>query len=520
MLLHHVLEASAERHPEKIALVFGEERLSYAELDARADDAAQQLRDFGVRAGDRVATWLENSVEAVVAIFAALKAGAAFVPLNPQTRPPKVAFILRDCGARVLVAPHANVTPEIQCAVLDLAPRHPEPRRRRRISEGEILRFAQDDGGAAPEMLDLAPRHPEPRRRRRISEGDGGNHLAAIIYTSGSTGVPRGVMLTHGNMLAASSSIIEYLENTEDDVVLDFLPLSFDYGLYNVLMPIRFGGTVVLERTFIAPHQIVSLMRRERISGLPLVPTVAAGLARLRSMEGYEFPHLRYITSTGQALPPAHIERLLAIFPDARLFSMYGLTECKRVSYLPPEELARRPGSVGKAMPRTEAWIVDEHGARVERAGVVGELVVRGPHVMQGYWNRPEETASALRNGLLHTGDLFRADEDGFLYFVARRDDLIKTAGQRVSPREIENVACTLDGVLEAVAFGIPDELLGQKIALVVRAAEGALTERDVIAHCEAHLEKYMVPRLVEIRRELPRTATGKVARREIAIGG
>jgi acyl-CoA synthetase (AMP-forming)/AMP-acid ligase II len=337
-------------------------------------------------------------------------------------------------------------------------------------------------------------------------------------------------MLSHANVAAAAAAIIEYLGNTVDDVVLDFLPLSFDYGLYNVLMPIRFGGTVVLERGFIAPHQIVGVLRRERVTGLPLVPTIAAGFAQLRSLGGLALPDLRYITSTGQALAPAHIERLLEIFPGVRLFSMYGLTECKRATYLAPEELPRRPSSVGKAIPGTAVWIVDADGRRIEGAGVVGELVVHGPHVMQGYWNRPSETAKALRPDPLtgerglHTGDLFRMDDEGFLYFVARTDDMVKTCGQLVSPKEIENTVLALEGVEEAVACGLPDAVLGQSIHVVVRGARGAsLTAADVIAFCAARLEKWMVPRSVDIRSELPRTATGKTARREITaalIGG
>jgi amino acid adenylation domain-containing protein len=480
MLVQHFLEASTERHPGKTALVCGPRRVTYAELYAMAEAMALRLRAQGVRAGDRVAIWMESSPEAVAAIFAVLETGAAFVPLHPQTKPAKVVTILRDCEARTIVAPEEWVTAEIR--------------------------------GACAES-------PSAR-----------TDLAAILYTSGSTGVPRGVMLSHGNIVAASASIIEYLDNREDDVVLDFLPLSFDYGLYNVLMPLRFGGTVVLERGFIAPHQILGLLQRERIAGLPLVPTIAAGLAQLRSLGPLELPHLRYITSTGQALAPAHIERLGRIFPGARIFSMYGLTECKRATYLPPEELARRPASVGIPIPGTEAWIGDAAGNRIDRAGVDGELVIRGPHVMQGYWNRPDETARALRPGplpgerVLYTGDRFRMDDEGFLYFVARMDDMIKTSGQLVSPKEIENAVLALEGVEEAVAYGRPDEILGQSIHLVVRTgAEAALTAADVVAWCAARLEKWMVPRSVDVRRELPRTTTGKTARREIAaplIGG
>jgi long-chain acyl-CoA synthetase len=480
-LLHETLEASAAHLPRKVALVCGDRRVTFAELDALANGAARLVANAGARPGDRVVTWLGNSVDAVAAIYGILKAGCVFVPLHPHTKPPKVAFVIRDCDARVLIA------------------------------DGTVDDELRHTGAALVPSAVIAPAAPLP------PPATSGHDLAAILYTSGSTGVPRGVMVTHANMLAALTSITEYLENVQDDVILQFLPLSFDYGLYNVLMPVAFGGTVILEPAFVAPHRTLELLRRERVTGLPLVPTIAAGLARLRSMDGCHLPALRYITSTGQVLPPAHIQRLGEIFPGARIFSMYGLTECKRVSYLPPDEVARRPSSVGRAMPRTEAWIVDANGERIEEPGVIGELVVRGPHVMRGYWNRPVETAQALRGGVLHTGDLFRVDEEGFLYYAGRMDDLIKTAGHRVSPKEIENVVCTMDGVIEAVAFGVADELLGHAISLVVRSEDPAVTPAAVLAHCSHHLERAMVPRHVEVRRDLPHTDNGKVARREIA---
>jgi long-chain acyl-CoA synthetase len=502
MLVHHFLERSADRLPDKEALVCGDRRLTYREVEERANRLAHALRHRGLRSGDCVAIWLEGSVAAVVAIFAVLKAGGVFLPLNPQLKGGKLAWILRDCGVRFLIAPAApsgtaeNPPPEL-AGCPDLV---------------EILAATED----------LAAGFPATRPESGAAEDD----LCALIYTSGSTGTPRGVMLTHRNVAAASAAIIEYLENREDDVVVDFLPLSFDYGLYNVLMPFRFGGRVVLERSFLYPYQLIGLLKRERVTGLPIVPTIAAGLVKLRSLEGYDLPDLRYVTSTGQALPPPHIERLREIFPGARLYSMYGLTECKRVSYLPPEELAGRPSSVGKPMPGTEAWLVDGAGERMSGPDEAGELVVRGPHVMRGYWNLPAETARVLRPGasgvlpgerVLHTGDLFRRDADGFLYFVSRQDDLIKTGGERVSPKEIEAVVHTLEGVAEAAACGVPDELLGQAVHLAVTLREGAqLTAPDILAHCARHLEKALIPRHVEIRGELPRTATGKIARREL----
>jgi acyl-CoA synthetase (AMP-forming)/AMP-acid ligase II len=337
-----------------------------------------------------------------------------------------------------------------------------------------------------------------------------------LVYTSGSTGFPKGVMMTHQNVVAAATSITTYLENTADDVILSVLPLSFDYGLYQVLMAARVGATLVLERSFAFPQQILQRLTEERATGFPVVPTIAALLLGMRDLAPGRFPHLRYITNTAAALAPAHILRLQELFSNARLFSMYGLTECKRCTYLPPDELSRRPGSVGVAIPGTEAYVVDEDGVRA-RPGVVGELVIRGAHVMKGYWENPDATARALRPGpfpwekVLFTGDLFRTDEEGFLYFVGRKDDIIKTRGEKVSPKEVENVLYAIAGVPKPPVVGVPDPVLGSALKAVLALAPGAvLTEREVIRHCQQHLESFMVPKHVEFRDELPKTGHGQ----------
>jgi acyl-CoA synthetase (AMP-forming)/AMP-acid ligase II len=345
-----------------------------------------------------------------------------------------------------------------------------------------------------------------------------------LSYTSGSTGTPKGVAVSHRNVVAAAGSILRYLDVRDTDTVLDLLPLSSDYGLYNVLMPLARGGRVVLDRPFLQPGQLLGPLAAEGVTGLPLTPTIVAILRRFTRLAWPRTDGVRWITSTGQALAPAQSRWLAATFPAARIYSMYGLTECKRVSYLPPEELAARPTSVGKAIPGTAVHLVDENGAEVRRPGAVGELVVRGPHVMQGYWNRPEATARVIREGptaddrLLRTGDLFTADDEGFLYFVGRRDELIKSGGYLVSPRRVEAVVQELDGVAEAAAVGVAHEVLGQALRLEVVLAEGSgLTAEAVRDHCERHLEPYLVPREIRIRPALPRTAVGKVDHRALA---
>jgi acyl-CoA synthetase (AMP-forming)/AMP-acid ligase II len=287
-------------------------------------------------------------------------------------------------------------------------------------------------------------------------------------------------------------------------------------------MAAKLGATLVLEKSFAFPQAILNRIDQEKVTGFPLVPTMAALLLQMKDLKPGQYPTLRYITNTAAALPPAHIARLQELFPTTTLFSMYGLTECKRCTYLPPAELTTRPGSVGIAIPGTEAYVVGDDGARLP-FGNTGELVIRGPHVMKGYWENPEATARALRPGplpqemVLYTGDLFRTDEGGFLYFVGRKDDIIKTRGEKVSPKEVENVLYALAGVREAAVVGVPDPLLGLAIKAVVALDTFAtLSAADVIRHCAKHLEDFMVPKHVEFRDELPKSENGKIARRQI----
>ena len=345
--------------------------------------------------------------------------------------------------------------------------------------------------------------------------------LAALIYTSGSTGAAKGVMMTHGNMVAAATSITTYLRWRPEDIVLSALPLSFDYGLYQWLMTVRLGSTLVLERSFAYPAAILQRLVQEKVNGFPLVPTLLALLLRV-DLSPYDLSALRYVTNTGAALPIQHIAELRRRLPQLQIFSMYGLTECKRVAYLPPEEIDLRPGSVGKAMPNTEAYVVNERGERAA-PGEIGQLMVRGSHVMQGYWRDPQASARVLKpdglpgSRILCTGDLFRADEDGYLYFVGRTDDIIKSRGEKVSPREVEEVIHRLDGVVEAAVVGAPDPVLGQAIHAFVTVRDGApLDTAAVRAHCARHLESFMVPTHVEIRPDLPRTAVGKIDRKTL----
>ncbi|MBA2516700.1 MAG: AMP-binding protein, partial [Solirubrobacterales bacterium] len=347
--------------------------------------------------------------------------------------------------------------------------------------------------------------------------------LAAIVYTSGSSGAPKGVTLTHRNMTFVADSMIEYLAMQSSERVLSVLPLSFGYGLYQLLTCVRTGATLVLEAGLAFPGRVVQLLTDQAITTLPGVPTVFQVLLSLRGIDERDFPDLRVLTNAGAALPATTAATLRRVFPGARLYSMYGQTECQRVCYLPPEEQAARPTSVGIAIPGTRAWVEDAAG-RIAAAGVVGELMIQGEHVMQGYWEDPEATATRLQPArwpwqrVLASGDLFRTDEDGYLYFVGRRDDIIKSGGEKIAPREVEEALHAAQGVREAAVVGVPDKLLGEAVHAHVALDPGHdVNAATLRRHCAERLEDYMVPRKVVIHDELPRTDNGKVDRRALA---
>lgn len=512
MQLESYLESSARRSPDKTALVCGKSRWTFAHLEASANRLAQAMVAEGIERGDRVAVYLENGVDAVVAIFATLKAGAVFMMVNPTTKAEKLRFLLNNSRAAVLIAPGARLPALAETWAQT-------PHLRLLIAAGEF------EGGVTAgnrclglsEILNGDDDRPPPKRAIDID-------LAALLYTSGTTGSPKGVMLSHANMVSAFDSISAYLENTAEDVILNVLPLSFGYGLCQLFTAAKVGATVVLERSFAYPHAILQKLVEKRATGFPFVPTMAAILLQM-DLGKYDCSSLRYVTNAGAAMPAEHVAQLGRLLPRVRIYSMYGLTECLRASYLPPEELGRRPNSVGRGMPNLEAYVLDEQGQRAA-PGVVGELVVRGSNVMKGYWELPGETAQRLRPGrlpgenVLYTGDLFRTDEEGFLYFVGRKDDIIKSRGEKISPKEVENVLCSHPEIAEAAVVGVPDDVLGQAVKAVVVLKSGSrMTTRDVQRHCATRLEDFMVPKLVEVRPSLPRTPNGKVDKKALVAG-
>ena len=510
MLLQSILETKATLGPHKAALIFGGLSFTYAELDSSANRLAHALRDRGVKRGDRVVVFLDNRPETVVALFAVSKADAAFVVVHRGTKERKLAHIVNDCSATAIVTDFRAIT-----SLRDL---FGEIKRSVKVVIATNCPVDDADGAKIGYVCWDSLQSSEPDTRPPTLNAD--LDLAALVYTSGTTGEPKGVMADHASMLFATEKIVEYLANDERDVVLSVLPIAFSYGLYQVLAMFKCGGTVVLENSFAFPAQLLKLIPEHGVTGLPGVPTMFATLLQA-NLAGYDLSSLRYVTNAAAPLSPAHIRELRARLPHVALYSMYGMTEIVRALYLPPHWIDAKPDSVGIAMPGIEVWLEDAAGSPVA-PGQVGELVVRGRNVMRGYWQRPEETAVRFRPGTLpgerlcYTGDLFRSDSDGCMYFVGRKDDMIKCRGEKVSPKEVEDCLHELAGVAEAVVVGIPDPVQGQVVKAVVVRSDPSLDESRVKAHCKRHLDDVMVPTIVEFRDALPRLPSGKVRKQEL----
>jgi acyl-CoA ligase (AMP-forming) (exosortase A-associated) len=515
MLLHELITRSAKAKPDAQALTWANNSIAYDALAEQVLAAARGFMQLGLPHYGRVAVYLDKRLETIVALFGAAAAGGVFVPVNPLLKPEQVAHILRDCGAYILVtsAERAQILADILPQCTDLASIIVTE------DEGTSVDVLTKELLSWPTLLTLS----NSSGVHRAIDSD----MTAILYTSGSTGKPKGVVLSHRNMVAGAKSVAHYLQNNPADRLLAVLPLSFDAGLSQLTTAFSSGATAVLHN-YLLPRDVLNVASRESITGLTAVPPLWIQLAQLEWSESIR-ECMRYIANTGSKLPRTVVQRLQATLPKTRIFLMYGLTEAFRSTYLPPSEIDKRPDSIGKAIPNAEILVVREDGTRCS-AGEPGELVHRGVLVAMGYWNDPETTAERFRPapgqepGLplpeiaVWSGDTVQMDEEGFLYFVGRRDDMIKTSGYRVSPTEIEEVIYSTGRVAEAVAFGIRHAVLGQAIVVAVTATRSAALDAEVlIAECKRRLPAFMVPVRIEIRETLPRSPNGKIDRRQLA---
>ena len=509
--LHHILEESCTRAPRRPAVTFRETTVDYETLWNRVRATGHGLKGIGVRPDDRVAIFLDKRIETVVATFSVSAAGGVLVPINPSLKPPQVRHILSDSGATVLVtsaqrwaqlSTHLDPDAELTDVVLVDGPAD-SPEGTIRVHSAEALESHPLLIGDTPRGVDTA--------------------VAAILYTSGSTGRPKGVVLSHRNLIVGALSVSTYLENTADDVILSLLPLSFDAGFSQLTTGLLVGAHVVLANYLLA-RDAVRLCAKHRVTGITCVPPLWMQLVEADWPEEAA-AGVRYFANTGGRMPKNTLDQLRATFPGARPFLMYGLTEAFRSTYLDPSEVDRRPDSIGKAIPNAEILVLRADGTPCD-AGEEGELVHRGPLVALGYWRDAERTAQRFRPiaGLtdgwgspelaVWSGDTVVADEEGFLYFVGRSDDMIKTSGYRVSPAEIEEIAYSTGRVRDAVALGLPDERLGHRVVLVVSAPAGSKVDpSEVMEAMRQELPTFMVPAEVIVRDEIPRSPNGKFDR-------
>jgi acyl-CoA synthetase (AMP-forming)/AMP-acid ligase II len=490
-LIHSFLEQSALNWPDKTALIHAKKRLSYAELAVRAGRISQWLLDKNLIPGDRVAILTEQADEYIAAYFAVLAAGGIVIGLNTQTSNHSLQTVLLDSGATIVLSNKKF------------------RKYRNLIKKQSSVQHYQEDIPSVWQNSEHIPIRPLPD----IDQDD----IGQLIYTSGTTGAPKGVMLRHRNLIANIRSIISYLELTEQDSIMAVLPFFYSYGNSVLLTHIAVGGTLVVNQSFLYPNLILDQMKKEEVTGFSGVPSSFAILLNRSAIKQYTFPKLRYLTQAGAAMSPSLARNLAAVFPDVRIFIMYGQTEASaRLSFLPPEQIVDKAGSIGRAIPGVTLEVCRPDGSQAA-VDEVGEIVATGENIMAGYWQQPEATAQVLKDGRLWTGDLARKDQDGFLFIESRKSDMIKSGSHRIAPKEIEEMIMELPAIHEVAVVGHQDEILGEKIVAFAVAKQGeSLGEKELIRHCRRNLPAFKVPHEVIIQDELPKTATGKIKKKEL----
>lgn len=508
-VIYDILEKASVTYPDKEAFVFKGKRYTYGEINLASAKLARFLTDEGMTKGDRVAIFSTKCCEEIIAIFAILRAGGVFVHINPHFREDQLSHVVADCDIKVMLVSE---------------------------SRADILQNAFSGGERFRSVIlmtpGMKPQFPNAVELETIldeystallpdaASGPSENDPAAIIYTSGSTGMPKGIVVTEKIFHDSTVASVQVLENNPDDRLISVTPLSFDGALSQLFTTVYVGGTLVLnDSTF--PKDIVRIMIDERITGFHAVPSFwRMLLQRFSPFSKNQYPDLRYVSIIGESFPPHELHRLRSVLTNTRFYMMYGTTEAFRSTYLDPAEFERKFPSVGKPFPGVDISIIDEQGAECA-PDETGEIVHKGAFVSPGYWNDPQRTAAVFRNGALYTGDLGKRDVEGYIFFVGRKDTMIKTMGYRVSPDEIEKCVYKLNGIKEAAAIPSQDGDMGTKIKLVVAlAGNSPLSEKDIVDHCRACLPYYMIPHKVEFMEEIPKTGTFKINKSQLVPAG
>jgi len=502
MQINHFLENAAERYPDKKAVWYKNEWMTYAEIETLSNKLANYLKEVRISRGDRVAILYENSFDYVIAYFAVLKMGAVDVSLNTETTAETLIHALNDSGAKAVITnkryskylvPALRKAPEVKEVLADQQDLsdYQDIGRCNQINLREIYNNGKAD-------------HPDVK----CIDLD----LASIVYTSNSTGVPKGVMLTHLNMVSNAKSIIKYLELTDEDRVMAVLPFFYIYGKSLLTTHFSVGGSVVIDNRFIFPHVILETMKQQKVTGFAGVPSTFLILLNRSAVRDFEFESLRYVTQAGGSMAPSVQKKVAKVFAPAKLFIMYGATEAgPRLSYLDPEMLHLKWGSIGKAVSNVELFVADKSGNRLP-PNCAGEIVARGSNIMTGYWNDPIETSRVLKNGCYYTGDIGKIDKDGYIYFVGRSKDIIKVSGFRVGSKEVEDALLEIDEIHEVAVIGVDDPIQGEAIkAFIVLRDNAELTKDNIRNALKAKLSLYKHPSHIKFVTSIPKNTSGKV---------
>ena len=511
-MLHTIISQRASQTPKKVAVIQGQRRITYGELELKASRLATFLVNTGLQKGDRIAILSENSPEYIIAYIGIHKAGGIAVDINYQNTAREVQKIINHCLPVALIAERRYLDGIESCVAESPSVR---------IVIGIDRRSKRP--ASPPERMSTASGHLQYRAFDDVAQSDAGcgvlpvmgpHDTAAIIYTSGTTGDPKGVMLSHDNLLSNASSIISYLHLTEHDKVMVMLPFCYSYGKSLLTTHLQVGGTMVLENSFMYPDVVLKKIIEEEVTGFAGVPSTFAILLNRSAIRNYGFPKLRYVTQAGGPMPPQHAQELIQILPDTSVYIMYGQTEAApRLTYLDPRDVIRKAGSIGKAIPGVTIDLIKEGGIPAIK-GEEGEIVASGRNIMIGYWNNPEQTRKVLRDGKLFTGDIAKMDDEGFLYIVGRQNDMIKSGAHRISAKEIEEVILGLQAVHEVAVIGVEDHILGEAIKAFIVLKEGAkLDAQEIQRYCAARLASFKVPKEVAFVSDLPKTNSGKVRR-------
>ncbi len=519
MKIFDLLAIGARLFPGNKAIQHLDREINYRQLLKRTNIIAEYIKNSNLESGSRIALMYENSIEYVILFFAIFKAGHVAVPLDTSLKPDKIKFIIFDCDARLLcfhskyarfLDKIVDIDSPLKYIISDKDINLENPNIQIKKIEDILRNPSAPTDDPHPRVAYSMKKFELEKLYEKIPESS--DELAAIFYTSGSTGESKGVMLSHRNLISNTIATVDYLKLTEDDSVIVILPFYYIYGNSLLLTHIPVGGTLVIDNRFLYPEVILDTMEKERVTGFSGVPSNFIILLNNSSMLSRRLKHLRYFTQAGGAMAPEIIKKLMSAFPGKEIYIMYGQTEAApRISYLPPERLAEKIGSIGIPLRGIKIKIVDENGADAP-VGISGELVTAGDNVMLGYWNQPDDTRQVLKDGWLYTGDLARMDDEGYFFITGRKKEIIKTGGNRVSAKEVEERILENDKILETAVFGVEDDVLGEAVKAIVVFKEGQSADaREIQTFCRARLAEHKVPKIIEFMESLPKRKSGKV---------